>query len=153
MLEILPYSDLYKEDIKRLNYEWLEKYFAVEPIDVKTLSDPKAEIIDKGGFIFFAKVDNEIAGTVSLLKVTDKLFEVGKMAVTEKFQGRKIGNLLMQACIDKAKETGAEKLFLLSNTKLSSAINLYRKFGFVEVPLPENSGYKRANIKMELILG
>lgn len=152
MAQILKYSDLYKEDIKRLNYEWLEKYFEIEPIDVKVLSDPQTEILDKGGHILFAKEGDEIAGTVALLKVNDKLYEVGRMAVNERFQGKKIGQQLLAACIDKAREIGAEKLYLVSNTKLLTALSIYRKFGFAEVPLPQNSVYKRANIKMELAL-
>jgi GNAT superfamily N-acetyltransferase len=152
MAEIISYSEKYKLAIKELNYEWLEKYFSVEPKDVKSLSNPKEEIIDKGGFIFFAKEDDEIAGTVSLLKVSDKIYEVGKMAITEKFQGRKIGNLLLQHCIDKGKELGAEKLILYSNTKLTPAISLYKKFGFAEVPMEKEIVYKRSNIKMELTL-
>jgi hypothetical protein len=51
MITIVPYKEDYKEHIKSLNYEWLEKYFAVEPNDVIQLSNPQAEIIDKGGFI------------------------------------------------------------------------------------------------------
>lgn len=29
---------------------------------------------------------------------------------------------------------------------------MYRKFGFIEIPVEENSPYKRGNIKMELNL-
>ena len=152
MAEIIPYSEKYKQSIKELNYEWLEKYFSVEPNDVKVLSDPQAEIIDKGGQIFYAIENDEIVGTASLLKVSDTVYELGKMAVTEKFQSRKIGNQLLEFCISKAKALGAGKLILYSNTKLSAAINLYKKFGFKEVPLEIEVIYKRSNIKMELVL-
>ncbi|SEL08605.1 hypothetical protein SAMN05661044_01940 [Olivibacter domesticus] len=42
-----------------------------------------------------------------------------------------------------------EKLILYSQTILATAINIYRKLGFKEVPL-ETGIYERADIKMAL---
>ena len=67
--EIIPFSIELKEPIKTLNLEWLHKYFKVEPKDEKVLSDPQGEIIDKGGMIFYARYNDKIVGTVSLLKI------------------------------------------------------------------------------------
>ena len=132
------------------NRRWLEKYFYVEPIDEAMLSNPKLFFIDKGGYIFFAKLGNEIAGTFALMKVEDGVYELSKMAVDEKYHGRKIGNQLLAFCLQKANELKARKIILYSNTKLENAIHLYRKYGFKEVPIG-NSEYKRSNIKMELV--
>ena len=93
-VKIVDFTDQYKDDIKRLNYEWLEKYFAVEQVDVKSLSNPRKEIIEKGGHIFLAVLDQEVVGTASLLKITDKLFELGKMAVTGRTRVKKSGSTL-----------------------------------------------------------
>ena len=147
-IEIIPYSDDLKEAIKILNYEWLEKYFRVEQCDIQSLSNPKEEIIDKGGFIFYAKLNDEIVGTASLLKKTEDVFELGKMAVSEKAQGHKIGTLLLEHCLQFAKQKQIKTLILYSNTKLNSALHLYRKYGFLEIKLDEGL-YERANIKME----
>ncbi|QBO59414.1 GNAT family N-acetyltransferase [Chryseobacterium salivictor] len=147
-IEIIEYSDDLKEAIKLLNYEWLEKYFRVEESDIKSLSNPREEIIDKGGFIFYAKLNDKIVGTVSLLKKTESVYELGKMAVSEKAQGYKIGTLLMEHCLDFAKQKHLKTLILYSNTQLESAIHLYRKYGFSEIKLDEGL-YERANIKME----
>ncbi len=147
-IEIIPYSDDLKEAIKVLNYEWLEKYFRVEQSDIQSLSNPKEEIIDKGGFIFYAKLNDEIVGTASLLKKTEDVFELGKMAVSEKAQGHKIGTLLLEHCLQFAKQKQIRTLILYSNTKLKSALHLYSKYGFSEIKLDEGL-YERANIKME----
>ena len=147
-IEIIPYSDDLKEAIKVLNYEWLEKYFRVEQSDIQSLSNPNEEIIDKGGFIFYAKLNDEIVGTASLLKKTEDVFELGKMAVSEKAQGHKIGTLLLEHCLQFAKQKQIKTLILYSNTKLKSALHLYRKYGFSEIKLDEGL-YERANIKME----
>lgn len=147
-IEIIDYSDDMKEAIKILNYEWLEKYFRVEESDIKSLSNPREEIIDKGGFIFYAKLNGQIVGTASLLKKDENLFELGKMAVSEKAQGHKIGTLLLEHCLQVAKEKQIKTLILYSNTQLHSAIHLYRKYGFTEIEMDEGL-YDRANIKME----
>ncbi len=147
-IQIIDYSDEIKEAIKILNYEWLEKYFRVEQSDIQSLSNPKEEIIDKGGFIFYAKLNDEIVGTASLLKKTEDIFELGKMAVSEKAQGHKIGTLLLEHCLQFAKQKQIRTLILYSNTKLNSALHLYRKYGFLEIKMDEGL-YERANIKME----
>jgi N-acetylglutamate synthase-like GNAT family acetyltransferase len=149
-VEIIPFSPDLKEHIKTLNIEWLEKYFRVEEKDKLTLSNPQEEIIDKGGLIFYAKYNDEIIGTVSLLKVDNNIFELSKMAVSDKAQGLGIGNKLLVHCLATAEEKNMKKLFLYSNRKLLPAIHLYEKFGFVEVPV-EDGIYERADIKMEKI--
>ncbi len=148
-MEIIEYRSKYKEHIKELNFEWLEKYFSVEPSDIVQLSDPENEIINKGGFIYYASVDDKVVGTVTLMKVDNGIYELGKMAVTAKYQGKGIGNKLLAHCIAKAKSIGAETIILYSNTKLVPAIELYKKYGFVATTMGIAS-YERSNIKMEL---
>ncbi|WP_343632381.1 GNAT family N-acetyltransferase [Fluviicola sp.] len=147
-IEIIPYSPELKEYIKVLNYEWLEEYFHVEEGDRISLSNPQEQIIDKGGLIFFAKYGNEIVGTASLLKKTDSIFELGKMAVSKNVRGLGIGKVLMEHCLKVARERNIEKLILYSNTILTPAIQLYRQYGFEEIEL-EQGVYERGNIKME----
>jgi ribosomal protein S18 acetylase RimI-like enzyme len=115
------------------------------------LNNPKTYIIDNGGFIFFAIVDGEVAGTVALMNES-KGFELSKMAVSPKFQGEKIGQQLMQYCIDFARDKNWDKLLLYSNKILENAIYIYKKYGFKEVKLERDSPYLRSNIKMVLKL-
>ncbi len=149
---ILPFDPKYAKDFARLNIAWLEKYFVVEPLDKELLEQCEETIINKGGYIFFAKVGDQIAGTFSLIKVEKNIYELGKMAVSPKFQGQKIGQHLLKFCIDYAKEQDWKKIILYSNRILENAIYIYKKFGFVEIPIEENPLYKRSNIKMELVL-
>lgn len=150
-VNIIPFSLALQEPIKTLNLEWLERYFKVEPKDALVLSNPQEEIIDKGGFIYYASYHDRIVGTVSLLKINESEFELSKMAVTDGVQGLGIGNKLVQHCLAVAKEKQIAKLILYSNRRLKSALHLYEKYGFIEVPL-KNTDYERADIKMELIL-
>ncbi len=148
---IIPFDERYSESFYKLNVEWLEKYFYVEDYDREVLSKPQHYIIDPGGHIFFAKQNNEILGTVALLKNTKGVFELTKMAVSPKHQGKKVGQLLMQYCIDFAKENNFKKLFLYSHSKLANAIYIYRKYGFIEIDVEADSPYERSDIKMEMI--
>ena len=148
-IEIINYNSQYNEDFAALNKAWLQKFFTVEPIDEKIFANPQGYIIDGGGEIFFAKADNEIAGTFALMKEQAGVFELSKMAFDEKFQGKGIGSKMIAYSLKRAEELGAHKVILYSNTALKSAIHLYRKFGFKEVPLGDVE-YKRANIKMEI---
>jgi len=68
-VKIIPFSSQYSTDFKLLNVEWLEKYFVVEPHDAELLEKSQENIIDKGGFIFLAKLNNKIIGTVALIKI------------------------------------------------------------------------------------
>lgn len=149
-LKVIEYQPEHQPWFEKLNREWIERYFWMEPIDVDVLQHPDKHIIEKGGTILMANRADEIAGTVALKYVSPGVYEFTKMAVEEKFRGHKIGLALAEAAIEKAKQLNAAKIILYSNTKLAPAISLYRKLGFVEVPV--DGPYKRSDIKMELKL-
>jgi len=151
-MEILSYTPKYAEDFKNLNIAWLEKYFWVEPHDEDVLGNPEKYIIEPGGNIFFVKENEEIIGTVALMKMEDTIFELTKMAVTPSSQGKNIGQQLMEHTIDFAKQKNWKKLIIYSNRKLENAIYIYKKYGFIEIPIEENNPYSRGDIKMELNL-
>jgi len=154
-INIVPYNRKYKSDFAKLNYEWLEKYFKTEkaePEDKRLLNNPEREIIKKDGEIFFAILNNIVVGTCAVLKINDSIYELSKMAVTEKAQGKQIGKKLALTAIGYAVKKGALKLILYTNNKLNAALNLYRRLGFIEVKGEMNDRYKRKLISMELDL-
>lgn len=149
-LEIIPFDKQFSNRFYELNIEWLHTFFAVEPLDEEVLSKPEKYIIDKGGHIFFAKLRDEIVGTVALMPFgNDGTFELTKMAVSPEHRGHKIGQKLMEVCIEFTKEKQFDRLILYSNRVLENAIYIYKKYGFVEIPMEENPPYKRGDIKME----
>jgi len=150
-VEILSYDPQYDQIFHDLNINWLETFFYVEPHDKEVLENPKSYIIDNQGYIFFAKFNNEIVGTVALINEKE-CYELSKMAVSPKYQGLKIGQKLMDKCIQFSKDQGWEQIMLYSNRILTPAINLYRKVGFQEVEVEKDVYYERADIKMILRL-
>ena len=152
-VNIIAFKDTYTKDFAELNFAWLDKYFYIEDYDREVLTKPQEYIIGKGGYIFLAQLNKEIIGTVALINRGEKEgFELSKMAVSEEHQGKKIGQQLMDFCISFAKENGATRIYLDSNTKLPPALNLYRKVGFNEIPVPKDTPYERCNIRMEMFL-
>ena len=151
LVEIIDYAPEFSEDFKRLNYEWIEKYFTVEDTDRQYLDHPQTKILDPGGYIHMARYVGEIVGTCALVKMDDDTYELAKMAVTETARGRGIGHLLGEVAIAKARELGAKRLYIESNTILKPAIKLYQKLGFQKI-VGQPSPYERCNIQMELWL-
>jgi GNAT superfamily N-acetyltransferase len=149
-VHILTYEPRHQPSFEALNREWIEKYFAMEPPDYDILQNPGEHILKKGGNIFMASCNGRIVGTVALKAVGEQTFELTKMAVNEEFQGKKIGRALAETAIAWAKGSGAKKIVLYSNTMLGSAMALYFKLGFKEIPV--DGPYKRTNIKMEFVI-
>jgi N-acetylglutamate synthase-like GNAT family acetyltransferase len=153
LVKILDFKEEYSKYFYELNIEWLKKYFYVEEHDNEVLSNPKKFIIDTGGIVLFAQYNDEIVGTVALMYLKDEnCFELTKMAVSPDYRGNKIGQIILENCIKKAKKMGLNKVILYSNRVLENAIHIYKKNGFVEIPVESGSPYKRADIKMELKL-
>lgn len=151
-VSIINFNPKYRKFFRELNYEWISKYFTIESKDKKMLENPEKEIINKGGFIFFAEYKNEIVGTAALIKHNENKYELAKMAVAEKVQGKQIGKKIALAAIEKAKALNAGILFLETNSSLLPALSLYKNLGFNEVEMKNDSDYKRATLRMELDL-
>lgn len=151
LVEIVDYQSEYKEAFKKLNEEWITTWFKMEATDHKYLDHPQENILDKGGQIFFALYNGEMAGTCALVKMDDNTFELSKMAVSPDAKGKGIGWLLGNAAVERARKAGAKRLYLESNTILKPAISLYQKLGFKKIT-GNPSPYERANIQMELTL-
>ena len=153
-VEIADYEPRLAKYFKSLNQEWLQKYFEIEPADKKILSDPEGSIIDRGGQVLFASVNGKIVGTVALMRISDTVFELAKLAVTHRAQGQQIGKKLVLAVIERAHALGAKELFLHTHPKQVAACSLYRALGFkVEsTALVHETGHKRQSVIMRLNL-
>jgi putative acetyltransferase len=139
---------------RRLNEEWIARYFSLEEHDHLQLRDPEGNILRSGGQIVMAVADKKRIGCCALIYVRPGVFEVAKMAVSEDRRGQGIGRKLLEYTIAQAVALGAHTLELASNTKLANAVHLYESLGFRHLPSEqvEPSPYARANVFMELHL-
>ena len=150
--EIIPFSAELAGDFKRVNEQWIEELFELEPEDKKLLDAPQELIIDKEGEILFA-IDSqvEVIGACALLKKSDKVYELTKMGVLKKARGLKAGEQLLVHILKLAKQMEIQTLYLLTNKKCEAAIHLYLKFGFrhdEEIMRQYGSLYQRCNVAM-----
>ena len=150
-MAVIPYEPCHKELFKSLNEDWITRHWQIEPHDLDYLDHPQEYIIGKGGFVFVATYKGKPVGVCALCKMDDPLYdyELAKLAVSPNAQGKGIGLLLCETAIGKAKELGAKRLFLESNTLLKTAIHIYRKLGFKELS-EYHPAYERGDIQMEL---
>lgn len=151
MISVIEFELKYANDFKRLNLEWLNKFGLTEAADLLMLDNPQKEIIDPGGCIFLAKLDEMIVGSAALRKETFDQYELAKMSVADAFKGKGISKLLIEACLERAKKAGAERIYLSSNSQLTTALNLYQKYGFKYITV-KDSHYSTADVMMELII-
>lgn len=141
-------------NFRRLNEEWIIRYFALEPKDEEALADPQRTILDRGGRIFLAVRQGEAVGCCALLRTGPGEFELAKMAVTESFQGAGIGRRLLEKAIAEARALGVTRLHLETNRKMAPAVRLYESLGFRHIPAERivPSDYARSDVSMELQL-
>jgi DNA-binding MarR family transcriptional regulator/GNAT superfamily N-acetyltransferase len=136
-----------------INAAWISQMFALEENDVTLLENPRELILDKGGAVLFAETpDLGVVGTCAIMRMKDGWFELTKMGVLEAARGRKVGEFLLAAALDRAKAMGvADRLYLLTNRKCGPAIHLYEKLGFqhdAEIMALFGSRYERCDVAM-----
>ncbi|MFO1241682.1 MAG: GNAT family N-acetyltransferase [Rickettsiales bacterium] len=153
-VEIRDYVDSDRDAFERFNRAWLEKYFSVEPIDAGMFADPRKTILDKGGKIFVACIDNIPVGVCALKTKDENAYELSKMGVDSAQKGKGIAKLLTQQAISVARAEKKNQIIIYSNRILENALRIYRDCGFVEIPLTDEDKklYARGDIKLELVL-
>jgi putative acetyltransferase len=148
---ILDYQPRHAQAWKTLNEAWISKHFAVEAADRLVLDHPQANVLAKGGHIFIGELDGEPVGCVGLKALADGGFEVIKMTVSQAARGTGLGRQLMDACITRAREVGAPRLYLETNSALGPALGLYRAVGFADIAA-QGTDYARCDVWMEMRL-
>lgn len=151
-IEIVDYVPAHQSFFEKFNRQWIEELFVMEPVDEFVLRNPDIAILNTGGAILMALYKGIPAGTVALRKVEEGVYEFTKMAVDTNYRRKGIAEALSYASFEKAKQLGASKVILYSNTKNAGAIKLYEKLGFHHLPV-EKGVYERANVKMEISIG
>jgi putative acetyltransferase len=139
-----------------LNLHWIEEYFGVEESDRRQLENPVSSLLEPGGAIVLAELDGRVVGCGALAvpheATTDgrTWLEVVKMATDPSAQGAGLGAAILDRLIEKARNRGADALWLETNSRLEAATRLYRRKGFRALEPHElrHTPYARCNLQM-----
>ena len=152
-MTVRDFSDDLAQAFHDINAAWISQMFVLEENDVTLLENPRELILDKGGAVLFAETpDLGVVGTCAIMRMKDGWFELTKMGVLEAARGRKVGEFLLAATLERARAMGvADRLYLLTNKKCGPAIHLYEKLGFEhdpEIMRLFGSRYERCDVAM-----
>ncbi len=153
-ITILPYAPEHAPVFDRLNRQWIEEFFTVEPFDDLVLTQPEKMILEPGGELWFASLDGAVIAACALMPFTPGVLEFTKLGVDEKARGRGVARTLLNHCRDRAKAKGARTLKIFTSSKLAPANALYRSEGFLEIAMSaeQKQRYQRADVMYDLAL-
>ena len=149
-MTIVPYHEKYKQAFIEMNRAWISAMFRLERIDIEVLNNIDRSIA-RGAQIFFAVDEqDQVMACCMITPLSDGEWEIEKFCARGMYTGTGAGSACLRACIDYAQAQGARKILIVSNRKCTHAVSLYRKNGFVEIPLDrEKFPFERADIAFE----
>lgn len=86
------------------------------------------------GRLYMAYAGDEPAGCIGLRKLDAENGEMKRLYVRPAFRGNEIGSLLVRKILKDAEEIGYRHILLDTLPFLQSAIRMYERFGFYEIP-------------------
>jgi ribosomal protein S18 acetylase RimI-like enzyme len=136
-----------------LNMAWLNEFdFEITEYDQYLLNNPQEAILNHSGKIFMLFANELAVGTLTLIHDSSQIIELGKMTIAKDFRAKGLSRLLLDNAINYAREQGYRQINLLTNSALSTAISLYKKYGFIETQIDGSRYGSRADYAMKLIL-
>ena len=86
------------------------------------------------GRLYLAYWDGALAGCVGLRKMDDENCEMKRLYVRSRFRGKGIGERLVELILSEAERIGYKAMYLDTLPFLDSAVRMYRRFGFYDIP-------------------
>ncbi|WP_028042194.1 GNAT family N-acetyltransferase [Candidatus Stoquefichus massiliensis] len=129
-------GSLYFDEIKKLIISYVEEL--QRDLSFQNLND-ELEHLDqkytqKNGRILVAIVERQVVGCVAYHCHNEKRCEMKRLYVLPTYRKQKIGLRLIENIIQAAKEDGYTEMVLDTILPLHSAIGIYKKLGFIEIP-------------------
>jgi DNA-binding MarR family transcriptional regulator/N-acetylglutamate synthase-like GNAT family acetyltransferase len=138
VVKIIDHHPGLKKYFFELAGNWLLKVLdgKLEAEDKFSLEQPEKAYLEKGGFVFYALVDNKVAGCTALKRLDDTRFEFCKLFVDPEIRKSGIATQLIERCISRCMENNAAELWLQTTLQAKNAHPLYNKLGFKDAPAP-----------------
>ena len=107
-------------------------------LDIQHYADEIRDLEAKYGWpegrLYLALWEGEAAGCIALRRLDEQRCEMKRLYVRPAFRGHRIGDALVDRVIQDAKAIGYRHMLLDTLPFLESAIHMYRKRGFYEIP-------------------
>ena len=146
-LELIPAYDR-AEEILSLFTEYTHMLVSHDPsfqiyLDIQHYADEIRDLQAKygqpDGRLYLALWEGEAAGCIALRKLDEQRCEMKRLYVRPAFRGHRIGDALVDRVIRDAKAIGYRYMLLDTLPFLESAIHMYQKRGFYEIPCYNDS--------------
>lgn len=151
-MKIVPYDKKYKKAFIEMNEAWITEMFELEAEDIAVLNSID-QSLENGGQIFFAVDEaDEVLARCMIVPLPNGEWEIEKFCARGMYTGTGVGTACLKTCIAYTMEKKVEKIVIVSNKKCTHAVSLYRKNGFIEVPVDkEKFPFDRADIAFEQV--
>ncbi len=139
------------DTIGELFREYTEMLIEKDPsiIDYLTLQNYEDEIKylerkygQPKGRLYIAYINHKPAGCIGLRSIDDTTCEIKRLYVRPEFRGHRLGIRLMDQVVMDARMIGYHYMVLDTLPYLASAIAMYQRYGFYEIPPYNNSPMK-----------
>lgn len=147
-MKVIHFSEKYRQDFVDMNTDWIVSHFgSLEEHDMETFNKID-EQMQAGAMIFFAVENDTALATCMAAPMEGATWEICKLGSNKNVPHRGAGSAVFEASMKWAMDHGAERLFIVTNSKLKPALHIYEKYGFKEIKLADY-GYTRGNIAFE----
>lgn len=146
-IQILPAYDRL-ETIRVLFSEYTELLIAGDPsfqeyLDLQHYDSELEQPLEKYGLphgrLYIALWDEIPAGCIALRRIDEECCEMKRLYVRPALRKRGIGSQLIQQILSDARAIGYRRMLLDTLPFLEQAIDMYRKIGFSEIPIYNDS--------------
>ena len=140
--ELIPAFDR-REALRPLYDEYETMLLRTDPTFIRSLDqqnydDEIAHLEDKygppRGRFYLLYVDGALAGCVGMKPLDDQHAELKRLYVRPAFRGENLGEYLTKRILDDARQAGYSHVLLDTLPPLKTALALYRRLGFYEIP-------------------
>lgn len=129
-------GSLYFDEIKKLIIAYVKEL--QRDLSFQNLNDELEHLDQKyayqNGRILVAIDNKQVVGCVAYHRHNERRCEMKRLYVLPAYRKQKIGLRLIENIIQVAKDEGYTEMVLDTILPLQSAINLYKKLGFIEIP-------------------
>lgn len=114
------------------NDKTFKKYLDIQNYD-EEINHLEMKYGEPEGRLYLIYSNGELAGCIGLRKIDDQNCEMKRLYIRPKHRGKKLGKMLIEKIISDARKIGYSYMLLDTLPFLSSAIGMYKSFGFYEI--------------------